>query len=171
MGSTVEQMGTLHEWIGGGLNTWVFFETYPGPCWEITGFPANAGDQINCSVTYLGNNVFSMVVTNLTQNTSLTIPTAYTTAPNAARSCAEWIVEAPAGISINGGPSAEPLADFGTVNFTNCSATINNITGSINNGNWQNYELVMFDNSKVLAQPSLLSPDGTSFQVTWEATQ
>jgi len=172
-GSTVQQMGTLQEWIGGSLQSCMFFEMFPGPSWQITGFPANTGDVVNVSVTYTGNNVYQMIVNNVTQNASLSIPTDLTTAPNAsARRCAEWIVETPAGITVGGGSTIFPLGDFNTVAFTDCSATINGTTGSISNGNWMNDELAMIGLSgDILAQPSPLSADGTSFEVMWESSQ
>ena len=82
------------------------------------------------------------------------------------RSSAEWIIEAP----VNQNGKILPLADFGTASFFNSQVTINGVTGSISNTHWQNDAITMQTSTSppiVLAQPSALSPDGTSFTVAW----
>jgi hypothetical protein len=82
------------------------------------------------------------------------------------RSSAEWILEAPS----NQNGQVLPLADFGTASFFDSQVTVNGVTGSINNAQWQNDPLTMQSPSPpvIKAQPSVLSPDGTSFTVTWQ---
>ena len=160
---TVEQIGTEQDWTGSGQQNYAWFEMYPRGGYEITGFPVNAGDSISAQVTYQGNNVFLLIIKNLTHNVSYTVPTSYTTTTSTmARSSAEWIVEAPS--SRRG---ILPLADFGTVNFSGCYATgANKGTGSISL--WPDDPLTMIDPSGGGAVPSSLSSGGTAFSVTWE---
>jgi hypothetical protein len=81
------------------------------------------------------------------------------------RSSAEWIVEAPSDLS-----GVLPLGDFGTAYFFDSQVTINGVTGSINDAQWQNDAITMQTSTSppiIKAQPSLLSTDGTNFSVTW----
>ena len=92
----------------------------------------------------------------------------------AARSSAEWIVEAPC-CTNNGG--ILPLADFGTAYFghdytgvanTNC-ATSSSVSGPISafGSNVQEINKVSSSTSPQLSNCSALSGDGTSFSCTW----
>jgi hypothetical protein len=81
---------------------------------------------------------------------------------NADRSSAEWIEEAPS----DGG--VLPLADFGTVKFSGAQATINGITGPIGPGA---DAITMVDSTGgTKASPGSLTGGGTSFTVTWFAS-
>jgi hypothetical protein len=61
-----------------------------------------------------------------------------------------------------------PLANFGSVSFAKCNATINAISGAINNKNWKHEALTLKTQEGIAkAEPSVLSDDGTSFTVTW----
>lgn len=160
--STVEQIGTEHDWYGGTQHHYAWFEMYPGASYRINNFPLKVGDVISASVVYSGDNVYTMVLTNQTQNISVTIPTQYTTSSAGQRSCAEWVVEAP---YLN---RILPLTNFGTVYLWGCQATINNVSGPINNQSWQNSDITMVTKKNIVkAAPSALLPDGGSFFVVW----
>ena len=75
---------------------------------------------------------------------------------------AEWIVEAPSGFNVL------PLANFGSVSFFSCAATLNSVTGPINDVNWQ-YDAITMEttNSIVKAQPTGLTSGGTAFTDYW----
>ena len=82
---------------------------------------------------------------------------------SAERQSAEWIMEAPSSYSVL------PLADFGTVDFFGCAATVNGVTGPIGDTAWQNDALTMETSTGVAkAVPSALSPDGLDFSVAWK---
>ena len=85
-------------------------------------WPSSRATSIRGEVKYVGNDKFELTLTNLTTGQSFHTTQA---APGAARSTAEWIVEAP----YNGG--VLPLANFGTVTFKNARATINGQAGPI----------------------------------------
>jgi hypothetical protein len=160
--ASVEQIGTSHDWVNGNQVNYAWFEMYPSGSYEITGFPVEANDVISADVTYVGNNTFQFTISNQTKGVSTTIPTSYTVSTSAARSCAEWVVEAPFSGEIL------PLSDFQIVNFNNCSTTINGIKAPINH--WTNEEIMMIGNTGALeAIPSPLSNNGTAFNVTWKA--
>lgn len=162
--STVEQIGTEHDWTPFGQQNYAWFEMYPRGAYEIVGFPLNVGDSISAQVSYSGSNRFSLRLYNNTQGVYTIIPSSYTTMPGAQRSSAEWIVEAP---SSNLG--ILPLADFSHVAFTNCTANLNGVTGGIKNRHWVFDSITMRTQSGAIkALPSSLSSNGESFSVTWE---
>jgi hypothetical protein len=160
---TVEQIGTSHNWVGSAQQNFAWFEMYPSGAFELDGFPVNNGDQISVRIGYKGDNTFKLVIFNHTQGVSTVIPSSFTTSPDLERSSAEWIVEAPFSGTIL------PLADFHLVTFNYCSAIINGVSGTINNGLWVNDSITMEDSSGIEAQPSALQKEGTCFLVTWES--
>jgi hypothetical protein len=161
--STVEQIGTEHDWSNGRQIDYAWFEMYPSFSYEIVGFPLRSGDSITGSVVYRGNGVFVLTIANNTRRVFTTIPTSYTTSRTAQRSSAEWIVEAP---YLNG---ILPLSHFGTAIFSNCTATINNVHGSINSLFWAHDPLTMVTaNNVAKAVPSALSVNGQNFTVRWQ---
>ena len=161
--STVEQIGTAHDYVNHALEQYAWFEMYPGGSYVINGFPLHAGDVISASVLYSGNNTFTMTLHNDTQQVSYTVPTSYTKSSTAQRNCAEWIVEAP---YLNG---ILPLADFVTAYIWGCLATINGVTASINNASWQNVSVEMVTvTGAPKAIPSAILQGNDSFFVTWK---
>jgi hypothetical protein len=123
---TVEQIGTEQDWKNGSTGSptyYAWWEMYPHPAFYVTvnGKPApvQAGDSIIASVTYNNNNgTFTLFMRN---NSNKPLPWTFSTTQKmnqAKRTSAEWIEEAP----FSGGIT--PLANFGTVNFTGCSAAI-----------------------------------------------
>jgi len=159
---TVEQMGTEHDWSNGHQTNYAWFEMYPQGSYEITGFPVNIGDEISVGINYIGSNIYRMVLTNVTRRVSTTIPYSYTTSSSGQRSCAEWVVEAPFAGTIL------PLSDFKLASFNSCAATIEGVTGTINNGHWTEDSIEMIGTSGAKAIPSALSPNGANFTVSWE---
>lgn len=161
--TTVEQLGTEHDWSNGTQQNYAWFEMYPNPSYQINGFPLNVGDVIEAEVNYQGSKEFQLSLVNHTQNRYTVIPGKRTKSTVAKRSSAEWIVEAPYSSEVL------PLSDFQQVAFTNCTATINGKTGGIANKGWQADALTMESSTGVVkAVPSALSSDDQSFTVTWE---
>ena len=148
--NTVEQLGTEQDWTPDGQTNYVWFEMYPHRGYYITGFPIEPGDTFSAAVNYAGGELFILSITNVTKGVAYTVPTRYTKM-KALRESAEWIVEAP----YQGG--VLPLADFGTVSFSNCSATVNGVTGAINNPAWQYDPITMTSGGVTKAQPSGLN--------------
>lgn len=156
---TVEQTGTEQDCRDGQPFYQAWFEMFPH--WPVRiAMIVHAGDNMSAEVKYRGRNYFDIYLQNLT--TSHNYHTIQFLKAN--RTSAEWIVEAPSSLS-----GVLPLANFGTANMSGSAATINGITGSINNSNWQNDNIVMVaaDGTTVKSQPSALSTDGQSFSVNW----
>lgn len=158
--NTVEQTGTEQDCANGSPRYYAWYEMYPRASHSI-GIAVHPGDVIQAEVRYIGGNNFQLTLVDTTTSKTFSIIQKL----NAHRQSAEWIMEAPSS------GSTLPLADFGIIPFTSASATLNNITGSIGNGAWQHDEITMTNNSGApKATPSALSPDGSSFNVTWNSS-
>lgn len=175
--STVEQLGTEHDWSSGKQKNYAWFEMYPAGSYLITGFPVNVGDSISAQVLYVGQttvqtgagkhkgtslqSVFQLSITNNTQGVYYVVPSSYTTTGSAEFSSAEWIVEAPSTGKIL------PLANYSPIYFSNCYAT-GALRGSGSITNWPYDPLTMVDPSGGTSTPSALSADGTAFSTTYK---
>ena len=158
-GNTVEQIGTEQDWTPAGTVYYAWFEMYPKKAYEIREFPVVPGDVISAQVQYVAKGTFQLTISNDTKGVSYSVTQKL---PSAKRQSAEWIMEAP----WMGG--VLPLADFGDVTFTDCSATLNGHTGTISDPAWQEDPMTMMTADGVVkADPSALSPDGSAFTVTW----
>jgi hypothetical protein len=164
--STVEQIGTEEDVVGGQLTYYAWYEMYPSAGVNIPNFTVKAGDSITASIRYDSTHQnFVLKISDTTESETYTMTQ---TAPGAARSSAEWVVEAP---SADHGVLA--LANFGTVTFTNAYATVNGTTGPIDN--WQAYSMNMVFSSRgralTEASASSLSDSAgvSSFSVTRSA--
>lgn len=185
---TVEQIGTEQDWTPRGAVYYAWFEMYPQGSYEIANFPIAPGNVISAKVTYVGETTstggrgggfsarfspffpgsvttqtFQLTITNVTKNKTYTVPVQYSTITGAERSSAEWIVEAPSSYY-----GVLPMADFGTVSFAKCEATINGTTGPIDDGSWQN-EAIEASNDGTTSTPSgpTDGPNGSAFSITW----
>jgi Peptidase A4 family len=166
--TTVEQIGTDSDCQGGSPVYYAWYEFYPSPSHLITKVPIHPGNVIAAEV-HFGSSKFTLTLTDL--NTSKTVTKNSTV--KGSRNSAEWIAEAP-----SSGSGVLPLADFGKVRFGpdatgdtgTGSATISGTTGAL--GSFANsVEITMINNAGTgtKAAPSSLTPDGTSFNVTWKA--
>lgn len=115
--TALEQLGTEGDYYGGAAHYYAWWEMIPAPQTRITGMSISPGDRMFANVTYIGSGKFTLSITNLTTNTSYSTTQTNTSAP---RSTAEWIAESP---EENGTISA--LANYGTVNFNNATASLN----------------------------------------------
>jgi hypothetical protein len=157
---SVEQLGTEQDTSrSGATRYYAWWEMYPNPSVIIPNFPISAGDSISASVTY-SSGAYTLQIADITRNESFSTPQSAT----AQRSSAEWIVEAPSSGGIL------PLANFGTATFSKAQATINGITGAIDNTSWANTSIDMVSKSgTVIAHTSALTDGGnsSSFSVTF----
>jgi Peptidase A4 family len=127
---TVEQTGTEADCADGAATYQGWYEVFPNaPVFYAS--PVRPGDAMSASVTSDGNGVVRLTLSDTTQGWT---QTAQQTATGAQLGSAEVIAEAP------GGNTVLPLADFGTVNFTN----------------------VTVDNAPIGAGPSGTAPNGTT---------
>jgi hypothetical protein len=124
--NSVEQIGTDSDIVGGQPVYYAWYEMYPNPSIDLS-MRVQPGDAISASVRYNANSGFTLSITDTPKNGSPVETFSITkSALSARRSSAEWIQEAP---SSNNG--ILPLANFGTVNFSNAQAAINGTTGPI----------------------------------------
>jgi len=128
---TVEQIGTASEvhTTKVGRNTvvsytyYAWWEMYPANAMQsISSMTVHAGDHIQASVTYVGDNptthynLFTLSITDTTSGQSFSVTTGLNKVVQ--RSSAEWIQEAPSSFF-----GVLPLANFGSVTLTNVQAT------------------------------------------------
>jgi peptidase A4-like protein len=158
---TVEQCGTMQEWLNGAsgyARYYAWYEMYPRGSFGV--YYVNAGDTMSADVKY-SSSTGKFTLTIADQTTGSTYTTQQTL-PTAQRSSAEWIEEAP----YSGG--ILPLADFGQVNFGNCSSTV----GSSTLGPSSGIPVTMVSQTSThyaLATP--ISASSTSCSIQWDACQ
>ncbi len=156
--NTVEQTGTDADCSNGTPTYYAWYEMYPKFPVNLStsSYPVVPGDSMTAEVSTNGSGSFTLTIKNNSRGWT------FTTNQNSRKAklgSAEWIAEAPSG---SGG--VLPLANFGTVNFTNCTANGVSISSNPNPD-----EIVMVTSSgTVKAQPSGLGSGGTSFSVTWK---
>ncbi len=152
--NTVEQIGTDQNWINGNASYAAWYEIYPKYPVTIP-YTVKPGDRIDAEVQYVGSSFVLTLIDEGNWNCTTTQK-----CPSAKRSSAEWIAEAPWSSGVL------PLANFGTATFTNASAAISGTSGPIKT--WA-FDCINIVNSSggIKAQTGTLSPDGTSFGVTW----
>jgi hypothetical protein len=155
---TVEQIGTEQDWTGTGASYYAWFEFFPNDAYEIEGFTVKPGDGIAASVTYLGSNQWQCKLENFTRKETVTITATFT----ADRYSAEWIIEAPSDEA-----GVLPLADFGSISFGSCAATLNGKYLTISKTSWEALDMVEYDSTVLKASTSSLNAAGGGFSVKW----
>src|SRR3989449_6264263 len=159
---TVEQTGTDSDCQNGAPTYYAWYEFHPPPSFLISGMTITPGDHITAQASFSGRS-FTVTITDTTTGASFSTSAKVRSAQ---RSSAEWIAEAP---SSSGG--ILPLANFGTVSFSSCTATISGTTGTIGSFGAAVQQITMVTSSgTVKAQPSALSGSGDSFSVTWKSS-
>lgn len=157
--NTVEQTGTDSDCQAGVATYYAWYEFFPKFPVQLS-LAIHPGDTINAEVLYVGSGAFQVSLADATTGQSFaTIQKLH----RAQRSSAEWIAEAP---SSSGG--VLPLANFGSVTFTNGQATVGGVTAAIGAFASAVQVITMVTGSgAVKAQPSGLDTTGSSFSVTW----
>jgi hypothetical protein len=118
----------------------------------------SAGDHIAASIEYEGNNLFQLKIadSDVSQSRTFTV-----IIPNAPRGSVEWITET---FTNTNTQSQVSLPTFQPITFNDCSASVNNVAGSIIQYNGQPINMV--DNEgNILVTTQNLNQAGTSFQV------
>jgi len=151
--STVEQIGVEADVTGGKASYYAWYEMYPAYPVTISSVPVTPGDSISASVSYASGQYTLQLSDNTTGKSYSTVQAL----AGAQRSSAEWIVEAP-----SSGFGVLPLANFGTVNFTNSSATVNGTTGPIDSSSWQDALINMSSRSTTEDKTSAVTDSTTT---------
>lgn len=152
--NSVEQTGTDSDCSRGTPTYYAWYEMYPAYPVYLSN-PVSPGDSFTAEVKYNGSGSFTLTIKDNTKGWTFTTNQ---TLNGAALGSAEWIAEAPSSTS-----GVLPLANFGTVNFTNCTANGVSISSNPN----PDAITMVTSNGTVKAQPSGLGSGGTSFSVTW----
>jgi Peptidase A4 family len=153
--SRAEQTGSEVDCIGRTAQYYAWYEVYPSMSVNFSS-TVKAGDHFNASVTYEGNNEFSLYIADTTEGWS---HTTVQSLAGAARSSAEVIVEAPCCTSSGG---ILPLTDFGAISFTGSDANgaaIGDARGLT--------EIIMVDSAGGDKDSISAISAGTSFSATW----
>ena len=165
--ATVEQTGTDSDCSKGSPRYYAWYEFFPDPGITITTISVKPGDVMLAAVTYSGTE-FTATITNETSRETFTMSKVVAAAR---RDSAEWIAE----------DNAVNFTNFGTVFFGGdetgiagtCDATVTGRTAPI--GGFPGltvHGITMADSTgTVMAVPSPLSTDGTTFSVQWQSAR
>jgi hypothetical protein len=153
--NSVEQTGSEVDCVGRTAEYYAWYEMYPNASVNYSN-TVRAGDHFNASVTYEGNNEFSLYIADTTQGWSRDTTASLS---GAARSSAEVIVEAPC---CTGSGGILPLTDFGTVNITSSEAD-----GSALGNAGGVTQIIMIDNSGRDKDTVSSLSNGENFSATW----
>jgi hypothetical protein len=176
----VEQIGTDSDCDPDGQpDYYAWYELWPGPVVFLNDFGVEPGDEIAAGVSVRGNAV-DVRLKNITTG-ALYLRTVSVHAPDL--SSAEWIAEAPAA-TVHHHDQIVPLTDFGTIHFTNATATsLGGHTGSISDRVW-NWQAIDFKSDRgggrdpvtsfldsaaaAHSYPTVLSDHGSAFSLAWK---
>ena len=153
------QAGTEQDIENGVTQYYAWVEALPDDALGVSPrrLPAHPGDSFSVTITNTSGDNWTVTLENRTTGQQLMLTTTYTSC----RCSAEWIEEVP---QVNGNDNA-PLGNFGTVTFTEATATINGVTKTA--GAFGAQPQALKQGARVLAQPGPLGPDGGSFAVTF----
>jgi hypothetical protein len=135
----LEQIGTDADCTASGhagYSSWVELLPAAASTLHLKVLP---GDRISASVTVHGRNA-TLRLRNLTSGQRYST----TRRPSSVDvSTADWIVEAPSGCNRNGSCRTLDLTNFGSVAFTNATATAAGHTATLGDGSWPATELLL----------------------------
>jgi hypothetical protein len=158
----VEQIGTGADCTQvNAPSYYAWYELYPAARVRIA-MVIRPGDQLEAEVNSIAAGT-TLTLRDVTSGRSFSSMRRGSSGP---LTSAEWIAEAPSACS---GSSCNvlPLANFGTVAFSLCSAIAGSSSGTINSSAWTADVITMVrSNGTVLAQPWGLTADGASFNVS-----
>ncbi len=186
--SALEQAGTQADCSAGGKAVYyAWYELVPSAPVKLD-LKITPGDSISSRVAVTGSQV-TVYVADRTTGQSVTKTLTMTDAtPDT--STAEWIAEAPSECASGNLTqcSTLPLSDFGSVKFTNASATANGQTGPISDSAWTSEAIALSSASgsqfgrgggfgpadtayelrgSGSAAPSALKSNGSAFTITY----
>jgi len=158
------QCGTEQDSVGGQTEYSAWYELIPNVSITINEITVSPGDSMKASIYLLdaNTNLWQISLNDLT--TSQQFQSSFTY--NSSELSAEWIVERP---DVNN--MTANLADFGTMIFSNCQATIGSVTGSISE--FPSLQVVMYQSATEnentqLVNVSNLQDNGLNFTETYE---
>jgi hypothetical protein len=175
--SALEQVGTESDYVRGRARYRAWYELVPYASARLR-LTVRPGDRVFASVRVSGSRV-TVRLSDLSTGKSVR-RTRHMSDPDT--SSADWITEAPSAVYADGGYRILPLADFGTVAFSDALATAAGHTGSIADLLWKAARIDLVSSSRFTgpgahqvafapsfgrATTSSLHSGGTSFSVRW----
>ena len=173
--NTVEQTGTDADCNGKDPSYYVWYEFFPLNTIVINKVSIAPGDNFSASVTYDGNDEYTVSITNDTANEAFSKKVKFTGADGSGappRNSAEWIMEM----------DGNKLSDFGINDF---GQFYTGVSGGTDTATDSAHSVAIHDfgsavqksistqsgskNSPITALPSNLASDGSSFKVTWKS--
>lgn len=161
------QIGTSSECVNQRQDLYyAWWEMLPAPMVRIP-ILIRPGDTIHSAVSFAGTR-FTLSIKNVTLDNSFSIARSN---PSAKRATAEWVAEA---TSMCGTKACEisALPDFGTVRFTDCSATANGQTALLGDELWTRRIDLMIQlkqRTVLKALPSAIDAASDGFTVSWRS--
>ncbi len=150
---SLQQIGTTSGMTGGGRYYGAWWEMLPGPAVDVP-LRISPGDEISANATSDGRGGFTLSLRDRTEGKSFSVRRLDRGAP---LSSAEVVVEAPAGAA-----GQLPLADFGTVRFSDARVNGHPLGASA----WTRVDMTVADRRQ--ASPTALSGGGSAFAVAWQ---
>ncbi|TRO47657.1 hypothetical protein E2P60_02670 [Candidatus Bathyarchaeota archaeon] len=152
------QAGTEQEYLNNKPVYYAWYELLPDYLVRIPTLHVQPGDTIAASINLVNENTNTWLITieDVTRSEQFKKTIVYTSSMLSA----EWVVERP---TVNG--TVSTLADFGNVTFTECKATVDDVTGPI--GNFSYAQLAMYDEETPLVFVSPLNVDESGFTVSY----
>jgi hypothetical protein len=162
-GSTLIQVGTEQDSIGGVAYYSAWFEMLPSDSVTIQSINVSPGDVINASLRLVAPNSDSwqISISDLTNGQTFSQTFIYASSLLSA----EWTVERP---TVNNVLS--PLADFGKITLSNCRTIVETCPGTL--GEFTYVQNLMSNRQRTpLVEVSNLNSDGSSFSVMYLRSQ
>jgi len=159
--TSVEQIGTDSDCTGTNHPVYyAWWEMYPNPSNQIANFVVHAGDTISAQVSRVAT-LYTLSLTNVTTGQSFSTVKAATASNNSA----EWVAEAPSQCIIVF-CRVLPLANYGTMTFSNAYATSGTEKPI---SSYTNDSITMTDQTGFTTRATVsgLMSGGTSFSDTW----
>src|SRR4030042_2266403 len=152
---TLIQTGTQHDSLNGDQSYSAWYELLPDLPITITTMQIKPGDIIKATITQTDSitNTWSINISDQTTGQSYRTSVVY----ESTMLSAEWVVERP-----TIGNRVGALANFGSVKFTDCSATMGGKTGKITDFPSSQFTLSNRQNVALVSLSSL-GQDGSSF--------
>ncbi|MDQ2787624.1 MAG: G1 family endopeptidase [Chloroflexota bacterium] len=153
------QAGTEEDIESGVPTYYAWVEALPDDTLGLSTrrLPANPGDLFSVTITNTSGNDWTVLLENRTTSQHLSLTTTY-------QSCncsAEWIEEVPEVTGIDN----PVIANFGTVTFTEATATVGGVVKSVTDLGAG--PLALVQNEKIVAQPQAPGADRSSFTVAY----
>jgi hypothetical protein len=158
---TNEMIGTSSDCSSGSPTYVAWYQFYPSTV-VFLGMTIHSGDHMHGEVQFnTTSKKFTATLKDLSTGKTFFVTRAVS---GAVREAAQWIASTTA---IGG--VVQPLADYGSVTFSNASVTISGHTHSISG--YSNYAITMWNvaGTKVKAKVGTLQSSGTKFTVTWKS--